>query len=121
MRRSSRLSAAENLTLTLEQPGQVDTLRYVSCSREAPGRGEVEIEVCAVGLNFKEVLYATGLLPEAESLGNRFGLECAGRISRVGEGVREDVQAMRSLPMRQGACSPTPLCPRRRRFRFRLG
>ena len=54
----------------------------------APGAGEVEIEIFAAGLNFKEVLYATGLLPEAESLGGRFGLECAGRISRVGEGVR---------------------------------
>ena len=44
----------------------------------------MEIEVFAAGLNFKEVLYASGLLPEAEGSGWRLGLECAGRISRVG-------------------------------------
>ena len=87
-RRASRLSAAENLTLVLDEPGRLDSLRANPCGRRAPGAGEVEIEVFAAGLNFKEVLYAAGLLPEAESLGGRFGLECAGRISRVGDGVR---------------------------------
>ena len=86
-RRANRLAATENLVLLQDEPGRLDSLRAVPCHREAPGPGEVEIETYAAGLNFKEVLYATGLLPDAESLGGRFGLECAGRISRVGEGV----------------------------------
>ena len=87
-RRASRLPAFENLRLVLHEPGRLESLRAAPCARQAPGPGEVEVEVYAVGLNFKEVLYAAGMLPEAESLGGRFGLECAGRISRVGEGVR---------------------------------
>jgi NADPH:quinone reductase-like Zn-dependent oxidoreductase/acyl carrier protein len=47
----------------------------------------VEIEVAQAGLNFIEVLYALGMLPDAPGGAVRFGLECAGRIAAVGEGV----------------------------------
>ncbi|MEO1349488.1 MAG: zinc-binding dehydrogenase, partial [Cyanobacteria bacterium J06635_15] len=52
-----------------------------------PGPGEVEIEVEAVGLNFKEVLFALGLLPVPGDIEFNFGFECAGRISAIGAGV----------------------------------
>ena len=50
------------------------------------GRGRNRGFRCRI--EFQGSTYAAGLLPEAESLGGRFGLECAGRISRVGDGVR---------------------------------
>src|SRR5690606_36490421 len=43
-----------------------------------------EIEVLAAGLNFRDVLNALGMYPgEAGPLGS----ECAGRVTRLGEGV----------------------------------
>jgi amino acid adenylation domain-containing protein/non-ribosomal peptide synthase protein (TIGR01720 family) len=86
-RRTAQWVVPENFALVLDEPGRLDSLRTAPCGREPPGRGQVEIEVHAAGLNFKEVLYAAGLLPDVESLGGRFGLECAGRISRIGPGV----------------------------------
>ncbi len=51
----------------------------------------MEIEVEATGLNFRDVMYALGLLSD-EAIENGFagatiGLECAGKITRVGLGV----------------------------------
>lgn len=89
-RRSAQLAAsAENFRLALTLPGRLDSLGVEACLRHAPGPGEVEIEVFAAGLNFKEVLFAAGLLPEPEAAGLRFGLECAGRVIRAGPQVGE--------------------------------
>jgi len=85
--RRVRQAAAENVGLAIAAAGRLDSLHVAPCPRPPPGPGEVEIEVFAAGLNFKEVLYAAGLLPEAEGSRWRFGLECAGRISRVGAAV----------------------------------
>jgi len=52
--------------------------------RRAPGSGEVEIEVLAAGINFRDVLRAAGAYPDA---GGDPGGECSGRISSVGPGV----------------------------------
>jgi acyl transferase domain-containing protein len=84
LRRSPQLAdRGENFCLAVGMPGQFDSLGLQSCAREAPRAGEVEIEVFAAGLNFKEVLFASGLLPEVEASGFRLGLECAGRITRM--------------------------------------
>src|SRR5262249_53880558 len=53
--------------------------------------GEVEIEVRAASLNFRDVVFAMGLLP-AEAFDNSMsagamGVDCAGIVSRVGRGV----------------------------------
>jgi acyl transferase domain-containing protein len=80
---------ADNARLLIGRQGSLDSLALVPAQRRAPGRGEVEIQVEAAGLNFIEVLYALGMLPAAPELEASFGLECAGRIVRVGEGVNE--------------------------------
>lgn len=79
---------ADNARLALSH-GALDAMGFVPASRRAPGPGEVEIQVEAAGLNFIEVLYALGLLPAAPELEESFGLECAGRVVRVGAGVGE--------------------------------
>jgi NADPH:quinone reductase-like Zn-dependent oxidoreductase len=53
----------------------------------------VEIEVEASGLNFRDVMYALGLLSD-EAIENGFagatiGLECAGKITRLGKQVSQ--------------------------------
>jgi NADPH:quinone reductase-like Zn-dependent oxidoreductase/SAM-dependent methyltransferase/acyl carrier protein len=70
--------------LSMVERGALSDLRYRTVERPAPGRGQVEIRVRATGLNFIDVLDALGLLP-FERAG--LGLECAGTISAVGDGV----------------------------------
>ena len=70
----------------------IDRMAWGIVDRRVPRRGEVEIAVEAIGLNFRDVMLGLGLLPE-DILENGFagptlGLECAGRIAHVGAGVK---------------------------------
>jgi len=69
--------------LRLGRPGVLDELTLAPLSRRSPGRGEVEIEIHATGLNFRDVLNALGMRADEDPLGG----ECAGRVVAVGEGV----------------------------------
>ncbi|MBF0627814.1 MAG: SDR family NAD(P)-dependent oxidoreductase [Magnetococcales bacterium] len=80
--------SAENFRVRIVTPGDLESLTLVPVERPAPGAGQVELAVACVGLNFKEVLFALGLLPEApDPAVVAFGLECSGVVSRVGAGV----------------------------------
>ena len=76
-----------NRCLVVGAPGRLDSLAWRSCPRRSPGPGEVEIRVAAAGLNFKDVLLALDLVPPASEGELAPGLECAGTVTRVGEGV----------------------------------
>ena len=93
----SKRLAADDLDLgttyrvTMPAPGIVDTLRAIETDRRAPAQGEVEIAVEAVGLNFRDIMAASGLLPEEAEKGaawDALGLECAGVVTRVGKGAK---------------------------------
>ncbi|GEN10340.1 Acyl transferase domain-containing protein [Myxococcus fulvus] len=77
--------------LVLGKEGQLDTLGFVAKPRRAPGPGEVELEVESTALGFKDVMKALGLLSSRVTqdtyIGEAIGMEGAGRISAVGEGV----------------------------------
>lgn len=83
--------------LKLAEYGVIDNLSWQPMQRRLPEANEVEIEVAAVGLNFRDVLNALGLLQDyyAEHLGITsskqltFGLECTGTISAVGAEVSQ--------------------------------
>jgi acyl transferase domain-containing protein/NADPH:quinone reductase-like Zn-dependent oxidoreductase/short-subunit dehydrogenase len=95
---SGRLSRPAGLSCRLEvgTAGVLHSLVLRPVSRRPPRDHEVEIEVRATGLNFRDVLNALGMYPgEAGPL----GLECAGTVTAVGDGVRgltvgDDVLAM---------------------------
>ncbi|MBP2677204.1 MAG: polyketide synthase family protein, partial [Deltaproteobacteria bacterium] len=70
-------------TLAIGARGVLDNLRWQEVDRQTPRAGEVEVQVEATGLNFRDVLNAMGLYPGTPP----FGSECAGRVSAVGEGV----------------------------------
>lgn len=80
-------ASAENYALTMAVPGDFRQLYFEPSERREPALGEVEIEAAAFGLNFKEVLTASGLLPVLVETPSPFGCELAGRIVRVGEDV----------------------------------
>jgi NADPH:quinone reductase-like Zn-dependent oxidoreductase/acyl carrier protein len=78
--------ALSRVRLEPRPTGVLDDLTLVATPDSAPGAGEVEIQVGATGLNFRDILNALGLYPgEAGPLGD----ECAGVVNRVGPGVRD--------------------------------
>ena len=74
--------------LETAQPGLLKDLDLKPTTRQIPDRHEVEIEVCAIGLNLREVLKALGVYPQVEGP-VLFGGDCAGRVIRFGKGVTE--------------------------------
>ena len=82
----------EDYQLQTRRKGTLDALYLAPAERGAPGPGEVQIEVRASGLNFRDVLNALGMYPgEAGPLGS----ECAGEVVSLGEGVKACPWAMR--------------------------
>ena len=79
------LEKDQNFTATLSGIGALDIVHRVS-PRGAPGPGQVEIEIYASALNFRDILIAIGLYP---TTGIEMGSDCSGVIVRVGEGVEE--------------------------------
>ena len=52
---------------------------YEPLDRAAPAAGQLEIRVAVTGLNFRDVMNAMGMYPDAERLNMPFGGECAAR------------------------------------------
>jgi len=75
--------------LEISTPGILDELTLQPTTRQPPASGEVEIQVCAVGLNFKEVMKALGIYPGNSEGYVTFGGDCAGKIVALGEDVEE--------------------------------
>jgi hypothetical protein len=77
--------------LEISQPGILDNLTWRAIERPKPGPGEVEVQVCAAGLNFKDVMTAMGMLSDEALEGGysagSLGFECAGIITAIGSGV----------------------------------
>ncbi len=68
-------------------------LSWQPTERSKPRAGEVEVAVEAAGLNFRDLMWSLALLPEdmleGGFSGATLGLECAGRVVRVGAGVEK--------------------------------
>ncbi|MBQ9406013.1 MAG: SDR family NAD(P)-dependent oxidoreductase [Desulfovibrio sp.] len=84
-------AAGGMLRLQCAFPGRLETLRWTALPLSEPGEGEVRVAVRAIGLNFRDVMWAMNLLPE-EALEKGFsgpglGIECAGVLDAVGPGV----------------------------------
>jgi phthiocerol/phenolphthiocerol synthesis type-I polyketide synthase C len=85
----SRAGADEAIEARLDSPGDPDSIAFARMMRRAPGPGEIEIEVEASGLNFLNVLSAFGTYPGYPNGFRSLGIECAGTVTRCGEGVSE--------------------------------
>lgn len=74
------------LRLTIGRPGLLDTLYFIRSERMLSplGNEEVEIQVQATGLNFKDVMAAMGLVPMSV-----LGLEAAGIVVKAGDKAAE--------------------------------
>ncbi|MGI4746374.1 MAG: SDR family NAD(P)-dependent oxidoreductase, partial [Janthinobacterium lividum] len=87
----SATKAVAAVRLQLGSHGAMASFDWVEAARRVPEVGEIEIEITASGLNFRDVMLASGLLDDDvldDGLaGAVFGFECAGHVLRVGEGV----------------------------------
>jgi acyl transferase domain-containing protein/NADPH:quinone reductase-like Zn-dependent oxidoreductase/acyl carrier protein len=83
------ISAGQQFHLVTSSPGVLDNLTFREDDRRQPARGEVEIEILAAGLNFIDVMKAMGVYPGQANDALSFGIECAGKITAIGEGVTE--------------------------------
>ena len=79
---------APTLSLGFQFPGRLRNLRWEAHPRRALEAEEIEVEVHATGVNFRDIMYTLGLLPE-EAIENGFagptlGLEFSGIVRNVG-------------------------------------
>ncbi|KAF3012563.1 t1pks [Neopestalotiopsis sp. 37M] len=68
-------------TLKITKVGQPGTLHWSAQPRITPQGDEVEVQIHATGLNFRDVLVATGVLQLPET---QFGYEAAGIVTKLG-------------------------------------
>ena len=74
--------------LGFDKPGQIDGLYMSTVNLRELGPTDVEIEIAAAALNFRDIMVALGLLPELayeySALGETVGVEASGVVRRVG-------------------------------------
>lgn len=85
--------AASRFCLDFHVPGHLRNLVWLPQPERLLAENEIEVRVVATGLNFRDVMYLMGLLPD-EAVENGFagaslGLEFSGVVTRVGNRVGE--------------------------------
>lgn len=79
--------------LSFDAPGRLDRLYWKESKRHKITSCQIRVEVKATALNFRDVMWTMGMLPE-EALENGFagctlGLECSGVVTEIGEEVKK--------------------------------
>ncbi|KAI1365810.1 putative polyketide synthase [Xylaria arbuscula] len=96
---------------------KVGSLRSLTWCEIAPidvsvAPGMVEIEIMAIGVNFKDVVTTMGIVPENEHM---IGCECAGFIKRIAPGLQTCLKVGdRVVAMRSGTYANQIQCPHER-------
>ncbi|MBM3568014.1 MAG: NADPH:quinone reductase [Alphaproteobacteria bacterium] len=70
----------------MHRAGGPEVMQWEEVPLPAPGKGEITVRHTAVGLNFIDTYYRSGLYPSAMPMG--IGMEAAGVIEAVGPGVK---------------------------------
>ncbi|TIU18219.1 MAG: hypothetical protein E5W49_18105, partial [Mesorhizobium sp.] len=97
---------SSNFAVTMTGPGTIDNivLREIADPELAPN--EVMVEVAAVGLNFRDIMAATSILPDElendEAYWRNLGLEFAGTVRKVGDRVTNLKPGDRIMGMGKG-------------------
>ena len=73
--------------IRITKTGGPEVMEYVDLEVGAPGPGEATVRNHAIGLNFIDVYFRTGLYPQPLPAG--LGMEGAGVVEAVGEGVTD--------------------------------
>jgi len=73
--------------IAISRPGGPEVLEIVERGKPVPGPGEILVKVEAIGLNRPDVQQRRGLYPPPPGVTDLPGLDIAGTIEAVGEGV----------------------------------
>ena len=73
--------------ISIREPGGPDVLEWTEHPDPEPGPGEVVVDVVASAVNRADVLQRQGNYPPPAGASEVPGLECAGRIASLGDGV----------------------------------
>src|SRR5262249_14870417 len=87
-----RAASGENTAMArvvrFHQTGGPEVLRIEQMEVPPPGKGEVQINIKALGLNRAESMFRRGQYLEAPKLPARLGYEAAGTVAALGPGVQ---------------------------------
>ncbi|MGO3869507.1 MAG: SDR family NAD(P)-dependent oxidoreductase [Alcaligenes sp.] len=88
----TRLNQDARFKLDFQVPGQLRNLEWQAMQAPVLAADQVEVRTMAAGLNFRDVMYLMGLLPD-EAVENGFagaslGLEFSGVVTQVGTAVK---------------------------------
>lgn len=83
----------EAAVIRQQVPSQVTSIRWENCATPQIGPSDVLVKVAATGLNFRDVMWAMGMLPE-EALEDGFagasiGMEFSGEVVSVGSDITD--------------------------------
>jgi len=112
----------QDVVLDFSSPGLFKNLRWNKVRRPEVGPDEVAIETHATGLNFRDVMYAMGLLPdeilEGGFAGPSLGMELAGVVVAAGANVNslavgDEVMAFAPSAFASSVVTPASLVMRK--------
>ena len=78
---------ADGLAIEIARPGPPDVLRPIRRPVDPPGPGEILLRVAAAGVNRPDLLQREGRYPPPPGASDIPGLEAAGTVVAVGDGV----------------------------------
>jgi putative PIG3 family NAD(P)H quinone oxidoreductase len=73
--------------ITIREPGGPEVLEWTEVPDPEPAHGEVLVDVVATAVNRADLMQREGHYPPPPGASTYPGLECAGRISALGDGV----------------------------------
>ena len=80
-------SVASVHAITVKEPGGPEVLQWGAVPDPVAGPGEVLVDVVAAGVNRADIMQRQGHYPPPPGASEIIGLECAGRVAALGEGV----------------------------------
>lgn len=96
--------------IVVEQPGGPEQMRLVEWPRPEPGPGQALVKIAAAGVNFIDIYHRTGLYKVDPPI--TLGMEAAGVVEAVGEGVSEVAPGDRvAYAMSRGAYAEYAVVP----------
>ncbi|KAJ5356473.1 Acyl transferase/acyl hydrolase/lysophospholipase [Penicillium concentricum] len=91
--------------IQIGNPGALDSLYFVDENPLPLGEDQIELQVKASGLNFKDIVVSMGQLAQSY-----IGIECSGIVSSVGSNVKNFKVGQRVMGMPEGCFSTYARC-----------
>ncbi|KAK5997537.1 Highly reducing polyketide synthase gloL [Cladobotryum mycophilum] len=98
--------------------GMLDSIGWVQSAAPSLQPDEIEIRISCVGLNFRDVMMAMGILPGKKGHDSPLGLEAAGVVTRVGSNVNHLTIGDRVMTMYAGLFATRRVIPGNVAFRI---